>query len=182
MTLVVAAILTVSSSAMQRSNAQANGNFDNILEIHNTERAAVHDVPLVWSESLAADASSYAQYLTTLGLSGSDLLPHCGTGSHPSCGQPRQGENLSWCCVGGPPGNYKPADGARDWAAEKSNYHGGPLTAADFASGVPMIGHYTQMVWKNTKEVGCGTASNDNLVVLVCRYSPSGNQLGQSPY
>jgi hypothetical protein len=56
------------------------------------------------------------------------------------------------------------------------------ITAADFAPGAPMIGHYTQMVWKNTKEVGCGTASNDNLVVLVCRYSPSGNQLGQSPY
>ena len=180
MTLVMAAILTVSSSAMQRSHAQGNGNFDNILEIHNQERAAVHDATLDWSTSLAADAKSYAQYLTTLGLSGSDRLPHCGTDGHPSCSG--QGENLSWCCTGGSPSHFSPANGVQRWAAEKSNYHGGPLTEADFAPGVPMIGHYTQMVWKNTKEVGCATASSDTLAVLVCRYSPGGNYLNQSPY
>lgn len=176
-TLVITAMLTVSWLALQRSQAQTNGNFDNILQIHNNERAAVNVPPLSWSDSLAADAKSYAQYLTTLGLSTRDRVPHCGTGGHPSCGG--QGENLSW---GWPPGSYSPANGVQRWAAEKSNYHGGPLSEADFAPGVPMIGHYTQMVWKNTSQVGCGTASSNTMAFLVCRYSPSGNYLGQSPY
>lgn len=170
MTLVIAALLAMSWSAVQRSHAQANGNFDNILQIHNNERAAVHDQPLSWSNSLAADAKSYAEHLLTLGLGPRDILPHAtGTG---------QGENLSW----GTPGFYSPADGVQRWAAEKSNYHGGPLTREDFASGRPMIGHYTQMIWKNTSQVGCGTASSSTLAVLVCRYSPPGNYLGQAPY
>jgi hypothetical protein len=38
------------------------------------------------------------------------------------------------------------------------------------------------MVWKDTKQVGCGTASSSTLEVLVCRYSPPGNYLGQFPY
>jgi pathogenesis-related protein 1 len=170
-TLVIAAILTVSWSALQRSHAQTNGNFENtILQIHNSERAAVNVPPIAWSASLAADAQSYAQHLTTLGLGPSDILPHAtGTG---------QGENLSW----GTAGFYSPADGVRQWAAEKHNYNGGPITQAHFAKGAPMIGHYTQMVWKNTSEVGCGTASSNTLEVLVCRYSPPGNYLGQTPY
>jgi pathogenesis-related protein 1 len=54
-----------------------------------------------------------------------------------------------------------------------------------------MGGHYTQMVWKNTKEVGCATATVSGksssglsgvVVYLVCRYSPPGNIVGQKPY
>jgi pathogenesis-related protein 1 len=170
-TLVIAAILTVSWSALQRSHAQTNGNLaDTILQIHKSERAAVNVPPIAWSASLAADAQSYAQHLTTLGLGPRDILPHAtGTG---------QGENLSW----GHPGFYSPADGVRQWAAEKSNYKGTPISQADFRPGAPMIGHYTQMVWKNTSEVGCGTASSSTLEVLVCRYSPPGNYLGETPY
>ncbi len=172
-TLVIAAILTVSWSALQRSHAQTNGNVaDTILRIHNSERAAKNvNVPaLVWSASLAADAQSYAEHLNSLGYSCcTTLLPHAtGTG---------QGENLAW----GPPG-YSPAAGAQGWANEKSNYKGGPITREDFAPGVPMIGHYTQMVWKNTSEVGCGTSSSDRMDILVCRYSQPGNYVGQTPY
>ena len=89
-TLVIAAILTVSWSALQRSHAQTNGNLaDTILQIHNSERAAVNVPALVWSASLAADAQSYAEHLNSLGYSCcTALLPHSmGTG---------QGENLAW--------------------------------------------------------------------------------------
>nr|Q2L6Z1.1 RecName: Full=Venom allergen 5; AltName: Full=Antigen 5; AltName: Full=Cysteine-rich venom protein; Short=CRVP; Flags: Precursor [Vespula maculifrons]ABC73068.1 venom allergen 5 [Vespula maculifrons] len=41
------------------------------------------------------------------------------------------------------------------------------------------IGHYTQMVWANTKEIGCGsmkyTENKWHYHYLVCNYGPSGN-------
>jgi len=184
-TLIIAAILTVSWSALQRSYAQSD--FANtILKIHNDERAAVGKgvLDLKWSDSLAADAKKWADYLASLPPKPSsdrgwnqccggepDLVHSGGTG---------QGENL-WA---GGANYYSTADMVKDWAAEKSNYHGAPLSEADFAAGAPMIGHYTQMVWKNTREVGCATATGNQgkFEFLVCRYSPPGNTLRQTPY
>lgn len=42
------------------------------------------------------------------------------------------------------------------------------------------VGHFTQVVWKETQRVGCGVASkvrSDNTIeaYVVCRYSPRGN-------
>lgn len=47
--------------------------------------------------------------------------------------------------------------------------------AASFASG-----HFTQMVWKGSEQLGCGsvTASSGALYV-VCNYSPPGNYIGE---
>jgi pathogenesis-related protein 1 len=171
MTLVLAALLTVSWSALQRSQAQANGNLEStILPIHNAARGDVNVPALSWSASLAADAQSCAQDLASRGYGPQDILPHCSTG-----------ENLAW----GTPGFFSARDGAQMWADEKSNWQARgshPLAPADFQPGRPMIGHYTQMVWKNTSEVGCAMAGSDRITILVCRYSPSGNYLGQTPY
>ena len=49
-------------------------------------------------------------------------------------------------------------------------------------------GHFTQIVWKNTKEVGCATVMCDSLgnvdsseamPFTVCNYSPAGNANGE---
>ena len=63
---------------------------------------------------------------------------------------------------------------------EKKDWHGGVLTPENWSQ----TGHYTQMVWKNTQEVGCGTGSGDGhpFNILVCRYSPAGNFMGQAPF
>ena len=39
-------------------------------------------------------------------------------------------------------------------------------------------GHFTQVVWKNTKRVGCALSRKGDHVVVVCRYDPPGNFLG----
>jgi len=44
------------------------------------------------------------------------------------------------------------------------------------------VGHYTQMIWKNTTAVGCAVATGGGMDPLVCRYSPSGNFIGQPVY
>ena len=63
------------------------------------------------------------------------------------------------------------------WGSEMKNYD----YAGNSCHGV--CGHYTQVVWKSTTEVGCGTAVCGNKAqIWVCRYAPSGNMAGQRPY
>ena len=62
------------------------------------------------------------------------------------------------------------AQNMQGWVAEKNTYQGLPS-----ATGTDVIGHYTQMVWKSTTDVGCATATGNNYDVLVCRYNPPGN-------
>ena len=92
--LVTAAFLTVPSSVLQVSHAQSNvGLQKTILDIHNEERRIVGVQPLTWDSNLAADAQSWATYLTTLGLRCTqDLVrrpPH-----DQGIGAKGQGENL----------------------------------------------------------------------------------------
>ncbi|MGC2570095.1 MAG: CAP domain-containing protein [Candidatus Nitrosopolaris sp.] len=150
-----------------------------ILDIHNRERADVKVPALVWSDKLAADAKPWAEHLVKLNegkpidkLTQNDLVHATGTG---------QGENLSFRSAWGsgpvsPPSTESLVQGRYSWVEEKS--------------WTPMGGHYTQMVWKNTKEIGCATATSNGktsggqsglTVYLVCRYSPPGNT-GGPPY
>jgi hypothetical protein len=64
------------------------------------------------------------------------------------------------------------------WVVEKENWPGGVLTEEN----ADLAGHYTQMVWKDTKQVGCGVAAGSVNDYLVCRYSPTGNSIGKAPY
>jgi cysteine-rich secretory family protein len=133
--------------------------------MHNRERAAVGVPPLVWSATLAAGAKTWAEQEATLNRS-----EHS-----PGADRIGLGENIAeW-------GHYPGAltDMVQFWINEKKDYHGGVLDQ----SNLYQVGHYTQVVWRNTTEIGCGmaTGSNGN-DFLVCRYSPSGNQFGQLPY
>ena len=138
-----------------------------ILAVHNQERAAVGVPPLTWSDTLAASAQTWAEHLIAIGK-----IEH-------STGQ-SYGENLAW--AGPPSANTQPGL-AQSWADEKKNYV--PGTPGDFSTG-----HYTQMVWKDTKQVGCGFASGPSgpgaqyggTDVLVCQYTPPGNWNNQLPY
>ena len=68
MILVTAAILTVPSSVVQYLHAQSDQGLQGVLNIHNDERGLVRVQPLAWSDSLASQAQSYADHLTTLGI------------------------------------------------------------------------------------------------------------------
>jgi uncharacterized protein YkwD len=58
-----------------------------------------------------------------------------------------------------------------DWYSEIGMY--------DFASGTgDGTGHFTQVVWKSTTQVGCGLAQCTDGAMLVCNYSPAGNMDG----
>ena len=156
-------------------NVTQNANIaESILAEHNKERALVGVAPLTWSDKLAADAQAWADHLSTTGEFAHSPSFAAGKGEY--------GEAIAGLSNTTDSGII---DGQMRWAAEKDNpgYHGEPFYPdPKFTNGAP--GHYTQMVWRNTTEVGCATAPAGALPfpVLVCRYNPSGNFFGQPAY
>ncbi len=59
------------------------------------------------------------------------------------------------------------------WYNEKANY--------DFDSGVSdaYTGHFTQIVWKETLEIGCAVKCNGNRCYGSCNYRKPGNIVGE---
>ena len=71
------------------------------------------------------------------------------------------------------------------WWDEHSVWHYQAINS----SNITATGHFTQMIWANTVEVGCAMAHCPQLNGLsndayfgVCNYGPGGNYLGQFPY
>ena len=151
-----------------------------VLAVHNRERAAVGVPPLVWNDTLAIGAKTWAEHLATLKVI--DQSNAHSSGYVPGY---QYGESIA---TGGHNTTVPVARNMQGWIAEKNNYHGGPITATNAGQ----ISHYTMMVWRTTTSVGCGTASggpNDyrGSDILVCRYSPGpthggGNVFGENPY
>jgi hypothetical protein len=66
----------------------------------------------------------------------------------------------------------------RDWASEKHYFRPGVFPNVSSSGNWVDVGHYTQIIWRQTTRVGCAVhqAQAD---FLVCRYSPAGNVMGQ---
>jgi len=131
-----------------------------ILDTHNSYRSDVGISNLIWSEEVAISAQSWADQLSK----------NCDF-KHSSSAY---GENI-WA---GTTGAFDPTRVVTSWGSEIANYNYESNTCDDGE----VCGHYTQIVWKNTTKVGCGTATCDGLDIWVCQYDPPGNFIGQKPY
>ena len=156
-----------SESTLNNNTGNAADFVNTILEIHNRERAAVGVPPLTWSDTRAASAQAWAEHMATI-----NQMVHSDDFSY--------GENIAGQNHGNsPPGNQDTLiKMVESWAVEKENWPGGVLTKEN----ADLAGHYTQMVWKDTKQVGCGVAAASVNDYLVCQYSPTGNSIGKAPY
>jgi pathogenesis-related protein 1 len=135
-----------------------------ILSYHNEVRSSVNVPPLSWSKELSKQAATWGATLATKGCK----LQHNQDSKY--------GENLF---MTSPDRDHDAViDAAESWESEKENYSGQPLTKAN----VSAVGHYTQMVWSITSAVGCAKVACNNKLIVVCNYSPRGNQLGAKPY
>ena len=145
------------------------------LKVHNDARIEVGVGPLTWSEELEKEALNYAKYLARR-----DIFKHSKTTNN--------GENLamfyeSVTFDGKTTYTYSLTplyDSSIEWYNEISHYKYSKIRR--FRIG-PKVGHYTQMIWKDTKKVGIASAiSKNGKVYIVARYYPRGNFLGEYPY
>ena len=110
-------------------------------------------VPVKWSSSLANNAQSYANYLAA--YNGCNNLRHGDSNSRGGAG-----ENLA--------ANW--GSGATDPSPDSVLTRWTDESEASSAGG-----HFTQVIWRGTRYVGCATASNSGCYIQVCRYIAPGN-------
>ncbi len=136
-----------------------NGIDRELLAAHNTYRRDVAEPSLTWSDSLAQGAKAWARHLAE-----SHEFAHSKA--------PNVGENL-WM---GSSGKYTAAQMVKSWGDEKRFFVSGkPFPDVSSSGNWRDVGHYTQIIWRNTTAVGCGLEHNATNDYLVCRYSPPGN-------
>ena len=125
------------------------------LDAHNKHRSLHGVPPVTWSNTVAASAQAW--------------VDTCPSGHSSSS----YGENMSYASYSRTPTNV--VDG---WYSEVSLYdYNNP--GFSYATG-----HFTQVVWKNTTQIGCGYrtgCSGPWANIWVCQYNPPGNYAGQFP-
>ena len=93
-------------------------------------------------------------------------------------------ENIVWC---EPVMSTLPIEVVDDWASEKEyfNYKTRKCikNCCDFVDCCPdECGHYTQIIWRDTKEVGCAVSKLGSKQIWVCQYNPPANYIGEKTY
>jgi hypothetical protein len=157
------------SGTIWTSNTQEAQDY---LSLHNKYRQIAGSEPLSWSDDLAKCAQAWSEYIAK---DGCDF-------HHPLLGSQNQqtyllnqGQNLyaQW------PQPPSPETTVDAWYDECHYYDPNNPTASQITrSGKPTeVDHFTQVVWKDTKQVGCGMAKCGDHYVVNCNYYPGGNIL-----
>lgn len=131
-----------------------------LLDRHNAFRCMHEATPMVWDDSIAQNAQSWATEVEgEMNHSPEDKRKNVNGISY-------LGENLAWGAMGG--------EAVDMWYDEVDCTHPrGKVTY--FNEGSCDTGHYTQLVWKSSTKLGCGVHGK----LTVCQYGPGGNYQGR---
>ena len=140
----------------ERRPAAAPSDAQAFVDAHNRVRAQHCAPPLAWSAKLAQVAQRWANALRD---------QHCSFGH--SNGS--TGENLA----AGTTGTLDPEAVVKMWYDEVALYK---FPDGGFSM---KTGHFTQVVWRGTTQVGCGRSRCNGMDIFVCEYDPAGNWEGQ---
>ncbi|CAF1027523.1 unnamed protein product [Didymodactylos carnosus] len=132
------------------------------LKLHNWHRARHCVPPLIISRTLNEIAQSYANYLAA-----TSTFEHSGN----KLGKESLGENLYMQWISDGRVKVSGAAATKNWYDEISLYDYNNPTYSE------QTGHFTQMVWKDTKKMGVGVALSPDgrEVYIVANYYPAGN-------
>ena len=162
-------VFETKTAGMQSPAPQVAEPFDQrVLVAHNQERLGLGLQPLRWNPALAAQARRWAAYLAATGR-----FEHA-----PENPRAPEGENL-WA---GTKGYFAPEAMVNAWIREKRFFRPGVFPDNSITGRVEDVGHYTQVVWRATTEVGCAEATGSREDILVCRYGEAGNYRGEQPF
>ncbi|HEY6815874.1 MAG TPA: CAP domain-containing protein [Croceibacterium sp.] len=166
---LAAPLLILSAASAVSADVPSNTPFaQSLLTEHNRARDDAGVPRLKWSVKLAGEAKGWADQLAREG----------GIRHAPSRESGGAGENL-WM---GSAGYYAPETMVGAFVEERQNYLHGPFPRVSRTGRWEDVGHYTQVVWRDTREVGCAIAQNGRDEFLVCRYWPAGNWMGEVPF
>ena len=138
------------------------------LAAHNAERERLRLPRLKWNRKLESEAGEWARHLSRLGM-----LQHAD-----QRGRNSTGENLWMGSAGGWPVEAM----VGMFIDEKKHYRHGSFPDISRTGNWADVGHYSQIVWRDTQEVGCALVTGRGNDVLVCRYWPAGNVWGQKAF
>ncbi|KAM7392099.1 hypothetical protein PAMP_022734 [Pampus punctatissimus] len=124
------------------------------LETHNAYRAEHGAPPMSYNKELNAEAQKWADHLLEKGS-----LGHSDT---------KDGENVynMWSSA---PLKLTGKEAVDSWYSEIKDYN---WSMPGFSGST---GHFTQVVWKESTELGVGMATDGNKVFVVGQYRPAGN-------
>jgi Cysteine-rich secretory protein family len=134
-----------------------------LLAMHNNERQRLGIGSLAWSSDLVAEAQEWANTLAQR-----QVFEH-------SYDRNGTGENL-WM---GTAGYFNAEDMIGGFVDEVRDFQPGTFPNVSRTGNWEDIGHYTQLIWPETKKVGCAMSRGGGVDFLVCRYWPAGNVMGQ---
>ena len=157
LTLVIPSVYPQKGSLIQLTPEQKQ----EFIKAHNKWRTDVGSPSIKWNNVLEDYAGNWA---TSMGKKG------CKMKHRPNN---KYGENLYWSS--GLP--LSPKFVVDDWGSGIKDYKG-----EVFGESKGVVGHYTQVVWRTTTEVGCAVYKCSNELLVVCNYNPSGNWIGRHPY
>ena len=152
------------SSSSESSNYNYSEFCLEALKSHNKYRKIHHVEPLKLNKEICKISEDYAKKLA-------NEIGHLEHSENIYEGD-ILGENLFYCCGVDPTGESV----SKNWYGEnrKFDYEG------DWKKGT---GHFTQMIWKETKEVGFGVYRNiKGQTYVVANYHPAGNVIGFFKY
>lgn len=130
--------------------------------------------PLTWNEELAEVARAHAKKC---------MYQHSERETRTAGFGQWVGENLA----AGTAGAYSDSTIVERWAEEAADYG---YRTNSCAPG-KVCGHYTQIVWRDTTQIGCAKVTCDTVEnqpglgradLWVCNYLPGGNIAGERPY
>lgn len=145
------------------------------LDLHNAYRAQHNATPLAWSDDLQATAQEYASNCTfanpggALGAVGTNLA--AGTGDFSAA--------AAVVLFMSDEGDASPR-----LRQETCRIYGYVCDVAEYNTTQPTFSHFTQVVWKDSTQLGCASAVCDQIfdepaTYHVCLYDPVGNVVGQ---
>lgn len=167
--LAAAALLALATPALVGATDNNSNFFQRVVAAHNRERSTSGTPPLMWDESLAKGAREWADHLAR-----TDRFAH----SPDEPGAEAIGENI-W---GGTAARYQPEAMVSLWVAEKKFFKLGTFPENSTTGNVQDVSHYTQLMWRSSRKVGCGVSRGAREDILVCRYASAGNIIGQRPF